>query len=58
MLVSDNKGMVYGGHLLDYNIINTNCELVINELDDYVFNRIYNNITGYQELDIKKTSKC
>ncbi|MCI5774146.1 MAG: DNA-binding protein [Erysipelotrichaceae bacterium] len=52
LCVSDDKGKVYGGHLLDGCIINTTCEIVILTIEDKIFTREYNQTTGYKELNI------
>lgn len=51
--LSDIDGQVFGGHLVDGNIINTTCELVIGVLEEYSFKRRYDVNTGYKELIIK-----
>ncbi len=55
--VSDNKGNTIGGHLKNGTIIDTTCELVIYELNDYAFTREFDQETGYDELAIKKIDK-
>jgi len=52
--VSDNTGKTIGGHLKDGTIVDTTCEIVIYELNDYIFNREPDILTGYDELSIKK----
>jgi predicted DNA-binding protein with PD1-like motif len=47
-------GISYGGHLVEGNIINTTCELVIGVLEDTTFKREEDNETGYKELVIYK----
>lgn len=49
--VSDDKGNCLGGHLLDGNIVNTTCELVLGKLEDYDSRRIFDKKTGYDEID-------
>lgn len=49
---SDMKGMVIGGHLVEGNIINTTCELVIGEFSQYSFKRSFDEETGYKEIEI------
>ena len=39
-----------GGHLMDGCLIGSTCELVIGELEDYQFTRIFDDSTGYKEL--------
>ncbi|MBC7421230.1 MAG: DNA-binding protein [Bdellovibrio sp.] len=48
--VSDSKGQVFGGHLLDDNIIYTTCELVLMELSDTQFTRVTDSATGFKEI--------
>ena len=43
---------VIGGHMMEGCIVNTTCELVLLELDNTVFNSIYDPTTGYDEIDI------
>ena len=45
---------VIGGHLVEGCIINTTCELVILELETYLFNKEFDENTGYNELKITK----
>ena len=52
--VSDEELTTYGGHLKDGCIVNTTAEVVILELEDYIFNREMDDTTGYKELVIKK----
>ncbi len=49
---ADREGLVFGGHLVDGNIINTTCELVIGELSQYSFKRDFDENTGYREIQI------
>lgn len=51
--LSDEEGVTIGGHLLDGNIINTTCEIVILELPNYEFTREFDESTGYKELVIR-----
>ena len=48
--LSDIDGQVFGGHLVGGNTINTTCELVIGVLTEYLFERKYDEKTGYKEL--------
>jgi predicted DNA-binding protein with PD1-like motif len=52
--VSDEDLKVYGGHLKDGCLVNTTAEVVILELDSYVFDRKMDEKTGYKELIITK----
>lgn len=49
---ADIDGVVLGGHLVDGNIINTTCEIVIGELSQYSFKRSFDENTGFKELEI------
>lgn len=44
---------VIGGHLVAGCMINTTCELVIGELENYVYDVEFDEETGYDELIIK-----
>ena len=46
---------VVGGHLVVGNIINTTCELVIGELEGYVYDVEFDEETGYKELVIRQS---
>jgi uncharacterized protein len=50
--VSDENLKVYGGHLKDGCLINTTAEVVIAELDSFIFTREMDDNTGYKELVI------
>lgn len=52
--VSDEDLATYGGHLKDGCLVNTTAEIVLLELDSYVFERIPDEITGYKELNVIK----
>lgn len=52
--VSDNKGNTFGGHLKDGTIVDTTCEVVIYKLNDYIFTREPDFVTGYDELVVRK----
>jgi len=52
--VSDEQLKTYGGHLKDGCLINTTAEIVIFELDSYIFSREMDEGTGYKELFINK----
>ncbi|MEI6857582.1 PPC domain-containing DNA-binding protein [Psychrilyobacter sp.] len=51
---SDQEGISFGGHLVEGNIVNTTCELVIGILEDYKFDRSMDLNTGYEELTLSK----
>ncbi|CAM3182103.1 PPC domain-containing DNA-binding protein [Vibrio ordalii] len=48
--VADKTGKVIGGHLLDGCLINTTAELILHSYPDLVFQREFDNQTGYSEL--------
>ena len=48
--VSNSELLVFGGHLVDGSIVNTTAEIVIIELDSYVFDKEFDESTGYYEL--------
>ena len=52
--VSNKDYNVYGGHLMDGSIVNTTVELVILNLDNYEFDKEYDENTLYNELKIIK----
>lgn len=54
--ISDEKGQVSAGHLLEGNIIYTTAEIVILELTEYEFQREFDQNTGYKELAIVVSS--
>ncbi len=50
---SDSAGVSFGGHLVEGNIVNTTCELVVGILEDYKFDRVMDSNTGYRELIVE-----
>jgi len=48
--VSDDRLKTYGGHLKDGCLVNTTVEVILIELDSYVFRREMDDRTGYKEL--------
>lgn len=44
---------VIGGHLVEGCVINTTCELVIGEMENYSYDMEFDDETGYEELVIK-----
>ena len=53
MSFSDDRGNVVGGHLVNGTIINTTCEVVLMEIENYDFSREFDENTGYNELVIR-----
>ena len=52
--ISNYKGQVYGGHLMDGNIVFTTCEVVLLLMNDLTFNRELDSKTGFKELKISR----
>ncbi|WP_158136459.1 PPC domain-containing DNA-binding protein [Vibrio navarrensis] len=48
--VSDTQGSVWGGHLLEGCLIETTAELIIHHYPDLVFQRTFDEQTGFSEL--------
>lgn len=48
--VSDTQGRVWGGHLLKGCLIDTTAELIIHHYPDLVFQRAFDEQTGFSEL--------
>ena len=53
LAVADRQGSVIGGHLCAGSLVRTTAELVIGLLPDWRFNREFDPVTGYAELQIK-----
>jgi uncharacterized protein len=51
---SGTNGETIGGHLKEGCLINTTAEICLLEINDLKFTRIYDEMTGFKELDIKK----
>ncbi|WP_249029543.1 PPC domain-containing DNA-binding protein [Tannockella kyphosi] len=51
--LSDNDLCTIGGHLMDGCLVNTTCEIVILEMEEYCFTREMDENSGYEELMIK-----
>ena len=51
--VSDSEGKVFGGHLLEKNIVHTTTEIIIGVIDQTFFKRELDNSTGFNELVIE-----
>ncbi|WP_257263684.1 PPC domain-containing DNA-binding protein [Endozoicomonas sp. ONNA2] len=54
MAVADGKGHVFGGHLLEGNIVDSTAEVVIHSYLQLAFSRAFDPCTGYTELVIDK----
>jgi len=55
--VADSNGHIFGGHLLDDNLIYTTAEIVVAELTDVEFNREVDATFGYKELVVLREKK-
>ena len=42
-----------GGHLMEGTLIDTTAEIVLQELENYTFTRVWDECTGYKEISIK-----
>lgn len=51
--VSDEKGQVLGGHLLDGSVVYTTLEVVLLSFPELQFERVHDPASGYKELVIK-----
>lgn len=51
---SDKDGVTVGGHLSDGCLVDTTAEVCIIEIDNYKLTRIFDDTTGYKELNIEK----
>lgn len=54
--ISDTEGRVLGGHLKNGSIVGVTAEVVIGELEDTTFTRVFDKETGYEELVVKNSS--
>lgn len=54
MAVADDKGQVFGGHLLEGNIVDSTAEVIIHSYPQLTFSRAFDSCTGYTELVIDK----
>ncbi|ELP5727532.1 DUF296 domain-containing protein [Vibrio vulnificus] len=48
--VADQQGRVYGGHLLEGNLVDTTAELIIHSYPEMLFQRVWDESTGFSEL--------
>ena len=51
MSVSDGKGQVFGGHLMDGSLVRTTAELILQSYPDVSMTRSLDQQTGFLELD-------
>ena len=54
---ADNKGNVIGGHLKDGCLVDTAAEICIESFNNYVFDRRFDEKTGYKELIVNKSGE-
>jgi predicted DNA-binding protein with PD1-like motif len=54
LAVSDSTGRMIGGHAQEGSVVRTTAEIVIGELEDFVFSRPVDPITGWDELAIER----
>ncbi len=54
MSISDENGVVYGGHVKDGCIVYTTAEVALGDLDGMSFSRKMDDRTGYKELKISE----
>jgi predicted DNA-binding protein with PD1-like motif len=52
--ISDAEGKTMGGHLTSGSLINTTAEIVIGDSQNHRFSRVFDEQTGYQELQIEE----
>ncbi|USE35957.1 PPC domain-containing DNA-binding protein [Endozoicomonas sp. SCSIO W0465] len=52
--IADSKGHVFGGHLLEGNIVDSTAEVIIHSYPQLNFSRAFDPCTGYTELVIDK----
>jgi predicted DNA-binding protein with PD1-like motif len=52
--ISDKQGKILGGHLDNGCIIYTTAEIIIGTSEEFTFNRIFDEQTGYLELEITR----
>jgi uncharacterized protein len=54
LAVSDSTGRMIGGHAQEGSVVRTTAEIVIGELEDFVFSRPVDPATGWDELTIER----
>ncbi len=52
--VADGEMRVFGGHLVEGCVVNTTCELVIGIVKGYSIKKVFDENTGYNELEFVK----
>lgn len=53
IVISDNDGVTFGGHLKEGCIIYHSAEIVIGESENFTFSREFDSKTGFNELQIE-----
>ena len=56
LCIADPEGVCIGGHLLDNNLIYTTAEIAVAQLTDLRFERIRDDVSGYNELNVVMAS--
>ena len=56
MVVSNEQGRSFGGHLREGCVIRTTAEIVLGYSKKFLFSRVYDQQTGYPELSIRALS--
>lgn len=56
--VSDDNGSVFGGHLLEGNIVGSTAEVIIHSYGHWHFSRELDPATGYTELVVDAPAPC
>ena len=51
--IADDDGKVFGGHLKNGSIVGVTAEVIIAELKNTIFSRVFDKETGYDELIVK-----
>ena len=51
---SNTEGVVIGGHLKNGSLVGVTAEIVIGEDENVVYQRVMDNETGFEELEVKK----
>lgn len=54
LAIADASGQMRGGHLMDGCLIRTTAEIVIGDLNQFAFSRVFDRQTGYRELTIER----
>jgi predicted DNA-binding protein with PD1-like motif len=56
--ISDSTGKTFGGHLCETdNIVHTTAEIVLGEMPSLIFEKEKDEISGWNELKIKKNNE-